>query len=73
MQIVTIHCHKMFFGYTKKIEMETNMILEIVVGLMAFLKVVFNYVKSEKAVRIFGRIDDLINFFVTDKIKDEEH
>jgi len=63
----------MFFGYTKKIEMETNMILEIVVGLMAFLKVVFNYVKSEKAVRIFGRIDDLINFFVTDKIKDEEH
>tara|TARA_R100001460_G_scaffold22829_2_gene46339 strand:- start:4318 stop:4509 length:192 start_codon:yes stop_codon:yes gene_type:complete len=63
----------MFFGYTKKIEMETNMILEIVVGLMAFLKVIFNYVQSEKAVRIFGRIDDLINFFVTDKIKDEEH
>lgn len=53
--------------------METNMILEIVVGLMAFLKVVFNHVQSEKAVRIFGRIDDLINFFVTDKIKDEEH
>lgn len=63
----------MFFGYTKKKEMETNMILEIVVGLMAFLKVVFNHVQSEKAVRIFGRIDDLINFFVTDKIKDEEH
>tara|TARA_R110002072_G_scaffold27229_5_gene88789 strand:+ start:906 stop:1067 length:162 start_codon:yes stop_codon:yes gene_type:complete len=53
--------------------METNMILELVVGLMAFLKVVFNYVKSDKAVRIFGRIDDIINFFVTDKLKDEEH
>lgn len=52
--------------------METSMILELVVGLMAFLKVVFNYVKSEKAVKIFGRIDDFINFFVTDKIKDEE-
>tara|TARA_R110000751_G_scaffold49351_1_gene109893 strand:+ start:676 stop:837 length:162 start_codon:yes stop_codon:yes gene_type:complete len=52
--------------------METNMILELVVGLMAFLKVVFNYVKSDKAVRIFGRIDDIINFFVTDKLKDEE-
>jgi hypothetical protein len=52
--------------------METNMVLELVVGLMAFLKVVFNYVKSDKAVRIFGRIDDIINFFVTDKLKDEE-
>jgi len=48
------------------------MILELVVGLMAFLKVVFNYVESDKAVRIFGRIDDIINFFVTDKLKDEE-
>lgn len=52
--------------------MESNMILEIVVGLMAFLKVIFNYVESDKAVRIFGRLDDIINFFVTDKIKDEE-
>ena len=52
--------------------METNMILELVVGLMTFLKVVFNYVESDKAVRIFGRIDDIINFFVTDKLKDEE-
>ena len=52
--------------------METNMVLELVVGLMAFLKVVFNYVESDKAVRIFGRIDDIINFFVTDKLKDEE-
>jgi len=46
------------------------MFLEILVGLMAFLKVVFNYVKSEKAVRIFGRVDDIINFFVKDKVKD---
>ena len=52
--------------------MESNMILELIVGLMAFLKVVFNYVESDKAVRIFGRLDDIINFFVTDKIKDEE-
>tara|TARA_R110002167_G_scaffold67534_6_gene190934 strand:+ start:847 stop:1053 length:207 start_codon:yes stop_codon:yes gene_type:complete len=67
-----MNCHKKFYGFTKKKEMETNMILELVVGLMAFLKVVFNYVKSDKAVRIFGRIDDIINFFVTDKLKDEE-
>ena len=52
--------------------MELNNILEIVVALMTFLKVVFNYIESEKAVRIFGRIDDFINFFVKDKIKDEE-
>ena len=50
--------------------MENGMFLEILVGLMAFLKVVFNYVKSEKAVRIFGRVDDIINFFVKDKVKD---
>tara|TARA_R100000805_G_C3611345_1_gene111972 strand:- start:819 stop:977 length:159 start_codon:yes stop_codon:yes gene_type:complete len=52
--------------------MELNNILEIVVAFMTFLKVVFNYIESEKAVRIFGRIDDFINFFVKDKIKDEE-
>lgn len=52
--------------------METNMVLEIIVGLMAFLKVVFNYVESDKAVRIFGRIDDFINFFIKDKVKDAE-
>jgi len=48
------------------------MIIEIIIGLMAFLKVIFNYVESEKAVRIFGRIDDLINFFVRDRIKEDE-
>ncbi len=52
--------------------MESNMILEIVVGLMAFLKVIFNYVESEKAIKIFGRIDDFINFFVKDKVKTDE-
>jgi hypothetical protein len=52
--------------------MEDNMIIEIIIGLMAFLKVIFNYVESEKAVRIFGRIDDLINFFVRDRIKEDE-
>jgi hypothetical protein len=52
--------------------MDKNMIIEIVIGLMAFLKVVFNYVESTKAVKIFGRIDDIINFFVKDKVKDVE-
>ena len=52
--------------------MYLNNALEIVVALMAFLKVVFNYIESEKAIRIFGRIDDFINFFVKDKIKNEE-
>jgi len=56
----------------KKRQMESNMILELIVALMAFLKVVFNYVESDKAVRIFGRIDDIINFFVKDKLKDDE-
>ena len=52
--------------------MDLNNALEIVVALMAFLKVVFNYIESEKAIRIFGRIDDFINFFIKDKIKNEE-
>lgn len=50
--------------------MENGMFLEILIGLMAFLKVVFNYIESERAVKIFGRIDDVINFFVRDKVKD---
>ena len=44
--------------------------LELLVALMTFLKVVFNYIPSEKAVKMFGFLDDFINFLVKDKSKD---
>jgi len=47
--------------------MEADMIAELVIGLMAFLKVVFNFFPSERAVKIFGFIDDMIDFFIKDK------
>ena len=48
---------------------ESNWI-EILLALMTFLKVVFNYIPSAKAVRIFGFLDDFINYVVKDKRKD---
>jgi len=53
-------------------EIVTENWLELLVALMAFLKVVFNYIPSEKAVKIFGFVDDFINFLVKDKSKDGE-
>jgi len=52
-------------------EIITENWLELLLALMAFLKVVFNYIPSEKAVKIFGFVDDFINFIVKDKSKDE--
>ena len=42
---------------------------ELIIGLMAFTKVVVNLTPTEKDNEIFSKIDKLINFFVHDKIK----
>jgi len=52
--------------------MEASNIAEMVIGLMAFLKIVFNFFPSERAIRIFGFIDDMIDFFVKDKSTEDE-
>ena len=43
--------------------------VELVLALMTFLKVVMNYIPSTNAVKIFGFVDDFINFIVKDKEK----
>ena len=52
--------------------MEASNIAEMVIGLMTFLKVVFNFFPSERAIRIFGFIDDMIDFFVKDKSTEDD-
>lgn len=47
--------------------MEASNIAEIVIALMTFLKVVFNFFPSDKSIKIFGFIDSMIDFFVKDK------
>ena len=39
---------------------------------MTFLKIVFNFFPSERAIRIFGFIDDMIDFFVKDKSTEDD-
>ena len=40
---------------------------ELLIGLMAFLKILVNLTPTEKDNKIFGYIDDLINYFIKDK------
>jgi len=42
---------------------------ELIIGLMAFLKVIVNLTPTEKDNEIFAKLDKLINYFVRDKIK----
>jgi hypothetical protein len=52
--------------------MEASNIAEMVIALMTFLKIVFNFFPSERAIRIFGFIDDMIDFFVKDKSTEDD-
>jgi hypothetical protein len=40
---------------------------ELLIGLMAFGKIVVNLTPTEKDNKVFGWIDDLINYFIKDK------
>ena len=42
---------------------------ELLVGLMAFTKVVVNLTPTEKDNAVFCKIDMFINFFIKDKLK----
>ena len=51
----------------------SNFILEnwiaILIGALAFIKIIVNLTPTEKDNKIFGYIDDLVNFFIKDKKK----
>ncbi len=40
---------------------------ELLIGLMAFGKIVVNLTPTEKDNKVFGWVDDLINYFINDK------
>ena len=42
---------------------------ELLIGLMAFVKVVINLTPTEKDNQIFGYLDSLINMIIADRIK----
>lgn len=42
---------------------------ELVIALMAFVKVVINLTPTEKDNQIFGYLDSLINMIIADRIK----
>lgn len=42
---------------------------ELVLGLMAFVKVVINLTPTKKDNQIFGYLDSLINMIIADRIK----
>ncbi|QDP57709.1 MAG: hypothetical protein Unbinned6486contig1001_24 [Prokaryotic dsDNA virus sp.] len=42
---------------------------ELLISFMAFLKVVVNLTPTEKDNQVFAKLDNLINYFIKDKIK----
>lgn len=42
---------------------------ELLIGLMAFVKVIVNVTPTEADNKIFAYLDDLVNYFIEDKIK----
>jgi hypothetical protein len=40
---------------------------ELLIGLMAFVKIIVNLTPTEKDNSVFGKIDTLINYFIKDK------
>ena len=49
------------------IDFLTNNWGELIIGLMAFGKIVVNLTPTETDNKVFGWIDDLINYFIKDK------
>ena len=42
---------------------------ELVLGIMAFAKVIVNLTPTEKDNKVFAKLDSFINYFIGDKIK----
>jgi len=46
-----------------------NNIAELIVGVMAFAKLIVNLTPTEKDNQVFGYIDSLLNMIIKDRIK----
>jgi len=42
---------------------------ELLIGSLAFIKVIVNLTPTEEDNKIFGKIDSIINYFIKDNIK----
>ena len=42
---------------------------ELLIGLLAFIKIIVNLTPTEKDNVVFGKIDKLINFLIKDRLK----
>lgn len=47
----------------------TNNLAELVIGCLAFIKIVVNLTPTEKDNQVFGWLDALINMIITDRKK----
>lgn len=50
-------------------EFITNNWIALLVGLMAFIKVIVNLTPTDTDNEVFGKIDKFINVFIKDKIR----
>jgi hypothetical protein len=46
-----------------------NNLAELVIGLMAFVKIIVNLTPTEKDNQVFGYLDTLINMVIKDRVK----
>jgi len=47
----------------------TNNLAELIIGLLAFIKIVVNLTPTEKDNQVFGWLDTLINMIISDRKK----
>ena len=46
-----------------------NNLAELIIGVMAFIKLVVNLTPTEKDNQVFGYVDSLLNMIISDRIK----
>ena len=49
-----------------------NNLAELIIGVMAFIKLVVNLTPTEKDNQVFGYVDSLLNMIISDRIKTPE-
>lgn len=67
--IVYIYLFYSFHLTHTMIDFITSNWMPLLIGLMAFIKVIVNLTPTEKDNAVFGKIDSFINFFIVDKLK----
>ena len=55
--------------HNNMMEFLTSNWIAILIGALAFIKIIVNLTPTEKDNKIFGYIDDLVNFFIKDQKK----